>query len=101
MAKKMKPIHPGEVLCHEFMEPLELSQRGLARALGVPVTRISKIIAAERGITADTALRLGRYFGTSAEMWLNMQSGYDLRRARYDSEKAINKQVKPMKQDAA
>ena len=101
MARKLKPIHPGEILFHEFMEPLELSQRALARSLGVPVTRISKIIAGQRGVTADTALRLGRYFGTSAEMWMNMQAGYDLRSARYESEKAINREVKPINRGAA
>lgn len=101
MARKLKPIHPGDVLFHEFMEPLGLSQRALSRALGVPVTRISKIVAGERGVTADTALRLGRYFKTSAEMWVNMQAGYDLRTARHESERAINREVKPMSQDAA
>ena len=101
MARKLEPIHPGEIIFREFMEPLELSQRALARALGVPVTRISKIVAGERGITADTALRLGRYFKTSAEMWVNMQAGYDLRVARRENEKAIMKEVKPITKGAA
>jgi addiction module HigA family antidote len=73
MAKKLKPVHPGEMLLEEFMRPLGLSMNKLAMDLHVPVTRIAEIVKERRGITADTALRLGRYFKNSAEFWMNMQ----------------------------
>lgn len=76
------PAHPGDVLRHDFLDPLGLSQHALAAALGVPEMRISAIVNRKRGITPDTALRLGRYFGTSPEFWLGMQSTYDLEIAR-------------------
>ena len=82
MAEKLTPIPPGEILREEFMEPLGVSQNKLARDLDVPVSRIAGIIRGSRSITADTALRLGAYFGNSAEMWLKLQSDYDLRVAR-------------------
>ncbi len=69
-AKRLEPIHPGEILEEEFMRPLGLSANALARRIDVPVTRISEIVRGKRGITADTALRLGRLFGTSSELWL-------------------------------
>jgi addiction module HigA family antidote len=72
------PIHPGEILRAEFMRPLGLSSGRLARALGVPRTRIERVAREELGITADTALRLARYFGTTPELWLNLQTSYDL-----------------------
>lgn len=75
-------IHPGETLREDFLEPLGLSRNELARALRVPVMRISDICAGKRSITADTALRLGRYFGTSAQFWLNLQNSFDLAQAR-------------------
>ena len=78
----MRPIHPGEVLREEFMLPLGLSSNALARALGVTAARINEIVREERGITADTALRLARYFGTSEDLWLNLQRRYDVERAR-------------------
>ena len=78
MRKKLDPIPPGEFLWKEFMEPLGLSQNKLARNIDVPVTRISDIIHGRRGITADSALRLSVYFGTTAEFWLNLQAKYDL-----------------------
>ena len=76
--KKLAPVHPGEVLRLEFMEPLQLSQNGLARDLGVPPRRINEIVLCKRRITADTALRLARYFGMSPEFWLGLQMDYDL-----------------------
>jgi addiction module HigA family antidote len=85
MAKKsqqLEPIHPGEILAEEFMKPLGLSINALARDLHVPPNRIHGIVHGARSITADTALRLATYFGTSAELWLNLQSEYDLRQAR-------------------
>lgn len=86
---------PGELLRSEFMEPLGLSANALARALHVPPNRITAILNGNRAITADTALRLARYFGTSAEFWLNLQSDYDLRLARREKEATIRRQVKP------
>ncbi len=78
MATKLAPIHPGEILLAEFLEPLALSQYRLAHDLSVRPRRINDIVHGKRGITADTALRLGRYFGTSAQFWLNLQTRYDL-----------------------
>lgn len=81
MAKKEKylpPIHPGEILQTEFLEPLGLSQNRLAREIGVPPRRINEIVHGKRAITADTALRLSRFFGTTAQFWLNLQSHYEL-----------------------
>lgn len=75
----MRPIHPGEILREEFLVPLNLSANALAIALGVPAPRINDIARERRGITADTALRLARYFGTSAEFWMGLQADYDLR----------------------
>lgn len=77
----MRPIHPGEILREEFLVPLHLSANALAIALGVPAPRINDIARKRRGITADTALRLARYFGVSAEFWMGLQADYDLRLA--------------------
>jgi len=76
--KKMKPIHPGEVLMEEFLEPMGISQYRLAKDTSVPARRINEIVHGARAVTADTALRLGRYFGTSAQFWLNLQTHFDL-----------------------
>lgn len=76
--RKLTPIYPGEILLEEFLKPLGLSQYRIARDLSVPPRRINEIVHGKRGITADTALRLGRYFGTSARFWLNLQARYDL-----------------------
>jgi addiction module HigA family antidote len=76
--KRIDPIHPGEVLMEEFIEPLGITQHRVAVAIGVPPRRINEIVHGQRRISADTALRLGRYFGTSAQFWLNLQSHYDL-----------------------
>lgn len=78
----MRPIHPGEVLRQEFLGPLGLSAHALAQALRVPATRINDVVNERLGITADTALRLARYFGTTADFWLNLRSAFDLRTAR-------------------
>jgi len=93
---KLSPIHPGEILREEFMKPHGLSQNALARALGVPPRRINEIVLEKRGITADTALRLARFFGTTAEMWTGLQADYDLRLARYETAKAIEHEVTPL-----
>jgi len=76
--KKLAPVHPGEILLEEFMQPLGLSQTRLGRDLGVSPRRINEIVHGKRNLTADTALRLSRYFGTSAEFWLGLQADYDL-----------------------
>ena len=77
-SEKLVPIHPGEVLQADFIEPLGITQHRIAVEIGVPPRRINEIVHGKRRITADTALRLGRYFGTSAQFWLNLQSHYDL-----------------------
>jgi antitoxin HigA-1 len=76
--EKMPPIHPGEILLEEFLRPLEISQYRLAKDITVPARRINEIVLGRRSITAGTALRLGRYFGTSAQFWMNLQDHYDL-----------------------
>lgn len=81
----MRPIHPGEVLQEDFLEPLGMSANALANKLGVTPARISEIVREKRGITADTALRLAKYFGGSAQFWLNLQSTYELRVVETDS----------------
>ena len=92
--RALDPIPPGEILREEFMRPLGLSINALARALAVPPNRIGAIVNGTRAITADTALRLGRYFGTSPELWLDLQSDYELRRARQATGKTIESQVR-------
>ena len=92
---KLLSIHPGEILLEEFMEPLGLNQRKLAQALGVNITRINRIVKGKSAITADTALRLGRYFGTTAQLWLNMQPRCHLEKARNENEANIKRAVKP------
>ena len=82
MAKKLAPMHPGEVLREEFLVPLGLSAGALAKVCGVPRTRIERIASEETAITADTALRLGKAFGTSAQLWLNLQNEFDMRTAK-------------------
>ena len=94
--KKLPPIHPGEILREEFMKPRGLSQNALARALRVPPRRINEIVLERRGITADTALRLARCFGTTAEIWTGLQADYDLRLARYQKERQIEREVEPL-----
>ncbi len=78
MKKKLHPVHPGEVLLEEFLKPMGISQNKLALNIGVPARRINEIVLGKRGVTADTALRLATFFGTSAEFWLGLQSQYDL-----------------------
>ena len=85
--------HPGVVLLEEFLKPLEISQNKLAMDIHVPATRIGEIVHGRRAVTPETALRLARYFGTSAEFWLNMQQGYDLSKARIQEEEQIVREV--------
>ncbi len=94
MAKKLKPIHPGEHLREDFMKPLSLSSNALARALEVTPARINEILRRRRGISADTALRLARFFGPDAQSWLNLQSHYDLQCAEDAAGRAI-KRIQP------
>jgi addiction module HigA family antidote len=90
---KIAPVHAGEILLEEFMQPYELSQNALAKALHVTPRRINEIVNCKRAITADTALRLAKFFGNSAEFWMNLQNKYDLERARDTSESRINDEV--------
>ena len=87
--------HPGEILSEEFLKPLGLSANALAIALRVPATRIGSIIKGERAVTADTALRLARFFGTSAEFWLNLQAMHDLTKAKRESGAIIERDIRP------
>jgi addiction module HigA family antidote len=82
MAKKLPPLHPGEVLREEFLVPLEMSPGALAKACGVPRTRIERLANQQIGVTADTALRLSKAFGTTPELWLNLQNSFDVQTAR-------------------
>ena len=93
-ARMLAPVPPGEILIEEFMRPLGLSINALARALGVPANRISGIVNGKRAISADTALRLGKYFGTSPEIWLDLQSDYELRLARQTTWPRVEPTVK-------
>jgi antitoxin HigA-1 len=101
MSTTLAPIPPGEILLEEFMRPMGVSQNKLARDLDVPVARINDIIHAKRGISADTALRLAAYFGTSAEFWLNLQTRYDLKVVTRQSGDKIRKAVRPARTEAA
>jgi antitoxin HigA-1 len=91
VAKKLAPLHPGEVLREEFLVPLKLSAGALAKACGLPRTRIERIVAEDVGITADTALRLAKALGTSAELWLNLQNDFELETARRSIGKDLDK----------
>ena len=101
MTRKLPPIPPGEILIEEFMRPLGVSQNKLARDLDVPVARINDIVHAKRGISADTALRLATYFGTSAEFWLDLQSRYDLKLASAEIGAEVKRSVRPCRSAAS
>ncbi len=94
MAKKLRPITPGEILLEEFLKPLGISQTKVANEIGVPPNRINQIIHNKREITADTALRLGKFFGIEPEFWLNLQTRFNLKLARETSGKQIDKQIR-------
>lgn len=100
MARR-KPVHPGEVLKSDFLDELNLTAYRLAKDLRIQKSRISAIVNAERAISPDTALRLSRYFGNSAEFWLNLQSDYDLELIRRSTSKQIEREVRPLKECAA
>jgi antitoxin HigA-1 len=96
MSKKLAPVHPGEVLREDFLGPMNLSAYMVARACGVPRTRIERLVREETPITADTALRLAKYFGTTAAFWMGMQAQYDLERTE-DEVSAEIKRIQPVK----
>ena len=97
--EKALPLHPGEMLCEEFMRPLGISANVLALALHVPVTRISEIVNERRSITADTALRLARYFRMPADFWMNLQNQYELETAEDAIAASIRREVRPAPRD--
>ena len=99
-ANKMRPIHPGEILREEYLAPLEMSAHALAMALHVPAPRINDIVRERRGVTPDTALRLARFFDTSAQFWLNLQSAYDLKQVEREAGPLIQEEVRPFQQAA-
>ena len=101
MDKTLSPIHPGEVLLEDFMKPLHLSQYRLAHDIGVTPIRISQIVNGQRSISVDTAMRLARYFGTSAAVWLRLQVRYDLEVAETQLSERINHEVKVLRQTAS
>ncbi len=101
MDKLLSPIHPGEVLLEDFMKPLGLTQYRLAHDIGVTPIRISQIVNGHRAITVDTAMRLARYFGTSAAVWLRLQVRYDLEVAETELSDRINREVKVLHQPLA
>jgi len=93
--RDFEPIHPGEILLEEFLEPMNISQYRLAKDISVPQRRISEITQGKRSITADTALRLGRFFGMEPQFWLNLQSRYDLLKTEEQLEGRLLKEVRP------
>ena len=101
MPKLIPPPHPGETILEDILQPLGMSVNRLAKALGITAARLNEIVRGRRGITADTALRLARYLGTSAEFWLGLQLEYDLRVARQAKQKDIERAVRPRSEEAA
>jgi antitoxin HigA-1 len=98
---KIQPVHPGEVLREDFLIPLQMSINRLAIALGVPQTRMAEIVNGRRAITSDTAFRLARFFGTTPEFWLNMQTGYELEVAKDKLSAKIERAVQPYEEATA
>jgi len=97
---RMRPIHPGEVLREEYLVPLKMTAHALAMALRLPAPRINEIVREKRAITPDTALRLARFFNSTAEFWMNLQSAYDLRKAELESAVQNRREVRPLKEAA-
>lgn len=89
----MRPVHPGEVLREDFLKPLDMSANALAKALKVPAPRINDIVRERRGVTADTAMRLARYFGGDARSWMNLQTNFELRRAEIQNAERIEREI--------
>ena len=92
---RMRPVHPGEVLREDYLVPLGMSANALAKALNVPAPRVNDVVRERRGITADTAMRLARYFGGDARSWLNLQAAFDLRVAERANAKRIDREIEP------
>ena len=92
-AQMIAPIHPGEILLEDWLKPMQISQYALAKAIGVPARRINEIVHGKRAITADTALRLGRYFGVNPQSWLNLQSHYELEVAQSNLGQRLEQEV--------
>jgi addiction module HigA family antidote len=98
MSKRdLPPVHPGEILLEDFLKPMGITRYRLAKSIGVPQRRIDEICAGKRAITADTALRLARFFGTDAQSWMNLQTGYELEVAESTTAERIAREVKPLK----
>ena len=95
MKREMLPVHPGEILLEDFLKPMGITQYRLAKSLGVAQRRVGEIITGKRAITADTALRLARFFGTDAQSWMNLQAHYELEKARDSTEEMIIRKVQP------
>jgi addiction module HigA family antidote len=96
---KIPPVHPGEVLLEDFLKPLGISQYRLAKEMNVYPRKINEIVHGNRSVTADTAIRLSRYFGTSTELWMNLQALYDLEKARDEIEEQVAKEISPLVQE--
>ena len=96
MANKLSPVHPGEVLLEEFIKPMNLSQNRIAIDIGVDTRRINEIVLGKRSVTADTALRLARYFGNSPQFWLGLQNQYDLDITEDQLGKRLEREVRPL-----
>lgn len=96
---RIPPVHPGEVLLEDFLKPLGISQYRLAKEMNVYPRKINEIVHGNRSVTADTAIRLSRYFGTSAELWMNLQALYDLEKARDEIEEQVAKEISPLVQE--
>lgn len=94
---KMRAAHPGEILREDYLTPLRISPNALAQALCVPATRIHEIVKERRAITPETAMRLGKYFGTSPELWLNLQNSYDLHNARESIGQTVDQEITPLR----
>jgi len=97
---KMRPIHPGEIIREEYLVPLQMTSHALAMALRVPAPRINDIVRERRAVSPDTALRLARYFNTTAQFWLNLQSSFDLKQAENEAGQKIAAEIRPMAQAA-
>ena len=91
----MRPVHPGEILREDYLVPLGMSANALAKALNVPAPRVNDIVRERRGVTADSAMRLARYFGGDARSWMNLQAAYDLRLAEIENAKRIEREIEP------
>jgi len=97
---KMRPVHPGEIIREEYLVPLKMTAHALAMALRVPAPRINDIVRERRAVTPDTALRLARYFDTTAQFWLNLQSSFDLKQAESEAGRKISAEIRPLAQAA-